>query len=228
MSPPFIYNICVFRKVVNQMRLRNVKNAYEILTSSFYFVENPKDYKNNLSSLFLTEQPIHLEIGCGKGQFLIGMAKKYPEINFIGIEKYDSVLVRAIQKCQEEDLHNLKFFCMDAKEILDVFHHDIETLYLNFSDPWPKNRHHERRLTSTTFLTLYESIFCDTLNVIQKTDNPILFASSLEDFSKNGYILSNVSLNLHETEIENVNTEYEDKFVKLGQPIYYLKAIKKK
>ena len=210
------------------MRLRNVKNAGTILESSSYFEKNPRDYKNHLSSLFLKDQPIHLEIGCGKGQFLIGMAKKYPNINFIGMEKYDSVLVRAIQKCQKEELYNLKFICMDAKNLLEVFDHDIETLYLNFSDPWPKNRHHERRLTSTTFLSLYDSIFQENPKIIQKTDNPILFASSLEDLSKYGYILSSVSLDLHHADIDNVNTEYEDKFVSLGQPIYYLKANKKK
>lgn len=209
------------------MRLRNVKNADLILKSSKYFVENPEDFKGNIDSLFEKKQPIHLEIGTGKGQFLIGMAQKYPHINFIGIEKYDSVLVRAIQKGDAFSLPNLKFMCMDAQKLAEVFDRDIEILYLNFSDPWPKNRHHQRRLTSSTFLKIYENIFKENYHIIQKTDNPILFASSLEDLSQEGYIFSQVSLDLHSTTISNVNTEYEDKFVSKGQPIYYLKAIKK-
>lgn len=209
------------------MRLRNVKNADVLLRESDYFVEYPQNYKGKLSSLFSKNYPIHLEIGCGKGQFLIQMAKKYPMVNFIGIEKYDSVLVRAIQKCEEEHLSNLKFFCMDAKNLLDVFFHDISKLYLNFSDPWPKNRHHQRRLTSFSFLAIYESIFIGDCNIIQKTDNSSLFCSSLEDLSQYGYAFSRVSFDLHKTEIENVMTEYEIRFSKEGFPIYYLEAFKK-
>lgn len=208
------------------MRLRNVKNASFLLKESPYFVENPERYKGKIDEIFPKNQPIHLEIGTGKGQFLIGMAKKYPQINFIGIEKYDSVLVRAIQKCQEENLDNIKFFCMDAKNILHVLEHDIVTLYLNFSDPWPKNRHHLRRLTSPIFLELYDSIFQGECHIIQKTDNQILFASSLEDLSKNGYTLLHVSLDLHHTDISNVMTEYEEKFASMGQLICYLEAVK--
>lgn len=210
------------------MRLRNVKNASFILKESPYFIANPESYKGKIDTLFVSKQPIHLEIGTGKGQFLIDMAKKYPNINFIGIEKYDSVLVRAIQKCQDEKLDNIKFICMDAKNILDVFERDIATLYLNFSDPWPKNRHHNRRLTSPIFLSIYDSIFKDDCHIIQKTDNIILFASSLEDMSKHGYVLSRVSLDLHSTDISNVMTEYEEKFLKMGQRIHYLEAIKKR
>ena len=209
------------------MRLRNVKNASIILKNSSYFVENPQNYFGKLGELFAYEGAIHLEIGCGKGQFLIGMAKKYPHINFIGIEKYDSVLVRAIEKCELESLPNLKFFCMDAKNLEEVFHQDIETLYLNFSDPWPKRRHHQRRLTSFSFLKLYDFIFSHDYHIIQKTDNVILFESSLEDLSQYGYILKRVSFNLHSTDIENVMTEYEQRFSKMGFPIYYLEAYKK-
>ena len=209
------------------MRLRNVKNADFILESSSYFVSNPTQYKTKLKELFENENPIHLEIGCGKGQFLIGMAKKYPQINFIGIEKYDSVLVRAIQKCEQEQLTNLKFFCMDAIHLNDVFEHEIETLYLNFSDPWPKKRHHLRRLTSPSFVRLYDSIFTASCQIIQKTDNVTLFASSLEDLSQYGYVFHRVCLNLHDTEIDSVMTEYEMRFSSLGYPIYYLEAYKK-
>lgn len=209
------------------MRLRNVKNADVILKKSPYFIENPVDYQGNWLSLFNNTNPIHLEIGTGKGDFLIGMAKKYPNINFIGIEKYDSVLVRAIQKLEHETLFNLKFLCFDAKTIGEVFEHEIEKLYLNFSDPWPKNRHHERRLTSSTFLNFYRSIFVGDYHIVQKTDNTVLFASSLEDLTQNGYVLKKVSLDLHQTDIPNVMTEYEERFTNLGQPIYYLEAFKK-
>lgn len=209
------------------MRLRNVKNADIILKESVYFVENPEEYKGKILDLFVTSQPICLEIGTGKGNFLIGMAKKYPNINFIGIEKYDSVLVRAIQKCNEEKLDNIKFMCFDAKNIINVFEGDIQTLYLNFSDPWPKKRHHARRLTSQSFLKLYDSIFQKDCHIIQKTDNIVLFASSLEDLSQYGYVLEKVSLDLHSTELENVETEYETKFSNMGYKINYLEARKK-
>lgn len=208
------------------MRLRNVKNANSILKNSVYFIEKPESFFGHTKEMFTENAPIHLEIGSGKGNFLIGMAKKYPHINFIGIEKYESVLVRAIQKCDLESIPNLKFICMDAKNLETVFHHDIETLYLNFSDPWPKNRHHERRLTSKTFLNLYDAIFVRDAIIIQKTDNLTLFASSLEDLSQNGYTLENVSLDLHTTDISNVETEYESKFSKAGIKINYLKAKK--
>ena len=166
------------------MRLRHVKNANILLNASPYFIADLENLQENLASHFLKEQPLHLEIGTGKGQFLISMAKKYPNINFIGVEKYESVLVRAIQKCQNESLDNLKFISLDAKFITQVFHQNIDTLYLNFSDPWPKNRHHERRLTCLSFLNLYDSIFKGDCHIIQKTDNKVLFASSLEDLSK--------------------------------------------
>lgn len=209
------------------MRLRNVKNAEFILKNSPYFISNPLEYKGNIKKCFENMQPIHLEIGTGKGDFLIGMARKYPSINFIGIEKYDSVLVRAIQKCEMESLDNLKFMCGDAKNILEVFDHDIETLYLNFSDPWPKKRHHERRLTSSTFLQLYDNIFAGDGHLVQKTDHSGLFVSSLEDLSQNGYVFQKISFDLHNEDMDNVCSEYEKKFVDLGEPIYYLDALKR-
>jgi len=208
------------------MRLRNVKNAREILENSTYFVANPEEYKGHFSSLFSNFQPIHIEIGTGKGQFLIGMAKAYPEINFIGIEKYESVLVRAIQKVSFENLPNLKFFCYDAKELNQVFDHEIETLYLNFSDPWPKTRHAKRRLTSPDFLSVYDSFFCGNAEIIQKTDNTSLFSYSLESLSQHGYVFQKVSLDLVNEGIFNVLTEYEEKFQSLGFKINYVHAIK--
>ena len=208
------------------MRLRNVKNASEILNNSSYVIKNPKDYKGSFKNLFDNDNPINLEIGCGKGQFIINMAKKYPNINFIGVEKYESVLVRAVQKADVEVIPNLKFICIDAKELNEVFEREINTLYLNFSDPWPKNRHSDRRLTSHIFLKIYDDIFEGKNRIIQKTDNIILFASSIESLSTYGYTIEKVSLDLHNTDIENVKTEYEEKFSSQGYKINYLIATK--
>ena len=208
------------------MRLRKVKNALEMLEKSPYYIQNPFENKGHWQNVFPNKQPIHLEIGMGKGQFLIEMAKKYPEINFIGIEKYDSVLVRAIEKVQKEEIPNLFFLCVDAKEISNVFAKEITTIYLNFSDPWPKTRHAKRRLTSPDFLNVYDNIFVNKKEIIQKTDNPLLFTYSLEELSKHGYVLEKISLDLAKEKIANVKTEYEEKFMELGYPIYYVHAYK--
>jgi tRNA (guanine-N7-)-methyltransferase len=209
------------------MRLRNVKNAQEILNNSKYVIKNPKEYQKKFNELFENNNPIHLEIGMGKGQFIINMALKYPNINFIGVEKYQSVLVRAVQKLETIDIPNLKLICCDAKELNEIFDHEIETIYLNFSDPWPKKRHSNRRLTSHIFLKIYDNIFKDKKIIIQKTDNIILFASSISSLSTYGYTLEEVSLDLHNENIDNVKTEYEEKFSGQGYKINYLKAVKK-
>ena len=174
---------------------------------------------------FDNENPIHLEIGMGKGDFIIEMAKLYPDINFIGMEKFESVLVRAIQKI-EEIPHNLRFMRLDAKDILEYIDVKIAALYLNFSDPWPKKRHVKRRLTNKYFLDLYEKLFDKKINIYQKTDNKYLFAYSLSSLSQNGYILEKVSLDLHKEDIPNVLTEYEKKFSEQGILINYLHATK--
>ena len=210
------------------MRLRNVKNAKNIVDNSKYVINNPEEYKGKYQTLFNKHNPINIEIGMGKGDFIIGMAKKYPNINFIGIEKYESVMVRAIEKLENIDLPNLKLIRMDAIEIDKVFNKEINTIYLNFSDPWPKKRHAKRRLTSEIFLKLYDEIFISTPHIIQKTDNIGLFASSLVSLSKYGYTLEEVSLDLKNESIDNVVTEYENKFMNLGTNINYLNAKKYK
>jgi len=208
------------------MRLRNVKNAEERLNNSKYFINNPASNKESWQELFKNENPIHLEIGSGKGKFLIEMAKKYPNINFIGIEKYASVLIRAVEKLKEIELPNLFFLCIDAKNINEIFKKEISTIYLNFSDPWPKKRHEKRRLTSENFLKLYDDIFKDKKIIIQKTDNIQLFAYSLEEFSKYGYIIEKVSLDAEHDLEDNVKTEYEEKFSQEGYKINYVKVTK--
>lgn len=206
------------------MRLRNVKNADYIVNSSDYVITKPEDYKGKYKDIFNNNNPINIEIGMGKGDFIIGMAEKYPNINFIGIEKYESVMVRAIEKLNDKKLDNLKLIRMDALNINNVFDKEIKTIYLNFSDPWPKKRHTKRRLTSEIFLNLYDKIFIDVPHIIQKTDNIGLFAYSIESLSKYGYTLERVSLNLKEEDIDNVITEYENKFMNMGIKINYLDA----
>lgn len=202
------------------MRLRNVKGASSIIENSIYVIKNYKEYKENYNSIFNNNNPIHIEIGMGKGDFIINMAKKYPNINFIGIEKFDSVLVRAIEKL-EEDISNLRFIRMDATEIEDVFYKEIDTIYLNFSDPWPKNRHEDRRLTSQKFLNRYDNLFIKDKTIIMKTDNRKLFEFSVICFTNKGYKIEELSLDMYDDVIENnVQTEYEKKFHEKGLPIY--------
>ena len=210
------------------MRLRNVKNAVDIVNNSKYVITNYSEYKGNFNSLFNnTNKTLRIEIGMGKGDFIIGMAEKYPDVNFIGIEKYESVMVRAIQKLEDKELNNLKLIRMDAINVDEVFDKEVEILYLNFSDPWPKKRHEKRRLTSDVFLSKYDAIFSDLPHIIQKTDNVGLFAYSLSSLSRYGYTLENVSLDLVNEDIPNVVTEYEQKFMDLGTKINYLDAVKK-
>lgn len=197
------------------MRLRNVKNAKEIVNNHRLVVkENPYDNK----------KPLHIEIGTGKGDFIIQMALRNPNINFIGIEKYESVLVRALEKCPE-DINNLRFMCFDAGKIDEYFNHEVDKIYLNFSDPWPKKKHYKRRLTSKIFLDLYSKISKDTIRIEQKSDNKGLFAYSLMMFNNEGYTFEEVSLDLPESE-DNAETEYEKKFRKQGVTINYLKVFK--
>ncbi len=208
------------------MRLRNVKNASEIISSCEYVIKNPENFKGNFQSIFDKEGEIHIEIGMGKGKFLYEMAKNNPQINFIGIEKYASILIRAVEKIKEEPLPNLRFMCVDAKNLEDIFDHEISCIYLNFSDPWPKNRHANRRLTSPIFLAIYENLFVKKKRIIQKTDNIILFASSLKNFNNARYTFKDVSLDLASTDISNIETEYEAKFKSKGMKINYLSVEK--
>ena len=210
------------------MRLRNVKNKEEILKNSTILILDYENKKNKWTEEFQNNNPIYIEIGMGKGNFILENAKTYPNINFIGIEKYDSILARAIQKIETQDLvPNLRLLRMDAKEIEKAFGNEVDRIYLNFSDPWPKKRHSERRLTSDTFLKKYDNIFKNEKTIIMKTDNLNLFEYSLVTLSNNGYILKKVSLDLHNSDIEyNIMTEYEKKFVNNNIKINYLEAKK--
>lgn len=210
------------------MRLRNVKNKDQILSSSPFFIADGSLYKGKWHQLFGNDRPIYLEIGMGKGKFLIENAIRYPEINFIGIERYDSVLARALEKVPE-NLKNIKIVRLNAEYIEKLFDHEISLIYLNFSDPWPKKKHHRRRLTSLEFLGKYDTIFQTDAVIVQKTDNADLFAYSLCCLSQYGYVLEDVSLDYQPTvEDANIETEYEERFRKLHLPIYRLIAKKKR
>ena len=211
------------------MRLRNVKNAVNIVNESRYTIDyqSLKEYRGKIKELFGNNNPICLEVGMGKGDFIIGMAEKYPNVNFIGIEKYESVLVRAVQKLEDKEMQNLKLVCMDAVFLDLVFDHEIATIFLNFSDPWPKNRHAKKRLTSENYLERYDEISVGNTHIIQKTDNIGLFAYSISSLSEYGYTIKKVSLDLANEDIETIETEYEKKFKSKGVRINYLDAVKK-
>ena len=208
------------------MRLRKVKGAVERINSSSYIIEEPEKYKGKFKELFNNKNDIRIEIGMGKGNFIINQAINNPDINFIGIEKFDSVLVRAVEKIEELQLSNLKLIRMDALKIDEVFSKEIDIVYLNFSDPWPKNRHALRRLTSPVFLEKYDNIFKKERRIIQKTDNRKLFEYSIISLSEYGYKIKYINLDLHSDEKDIITTEYEDKFISKGNIIYKLECEK--
>lgn len=223
------FNKLCYNKFGVYMRQRNVKNKKEIIMNSKYIILNPSDIKGNWKEIFNNEKPIYLEIGMGKGDFILENAKRYPNINFIGIEKFDSIIALAIKKIEREEVNNLKLIRMDANNILDVFDKEINKIYLNFSDPWPKPRHIKRRLTSSDFLNKYDKIFSGNPVIEMKTDNRSLFEFSLISFNESGYLISDISLDLHHSGCENnIMTEYENKFSANNNPIYYVKVVKNK
>ena len=205
------------------MRLRNVRNKEEILDNAQSLIRDPFSFKGKWKDYFQNNHPIYVEIGMGKGKFIYDNAKAYPNINFIGIEKYDSVIVKAIQRV-DKVLPNLVFVRMDALEIDKVFDKEISKIYLNFSDPWPKKRHHLRRLSSSVFLDKYNQIMIDNSSIEMRTDNRDLFQYSLVSFSRGGYVLEEVYLDYHQDNMPLITTEYEDKFSAKGMPIYYVKV----
>jgi len=210
------------------MRLKNVKGAKEIIATGKYYIDNPKEYKGKWQELFSNNNPIYIEIGMGKGDFIIKNAIKYPNINFIGIEKYDSVIVRAIQKSNDLELNNLFLVRIDAGIINEIFEKEVDKIYLNFSDPWPKEGHAKRRLTSPIFLNLYDNIFKKDNVIEMKTDNINLFNYSEDTLKENNYNIEYLTNDLHQEKIDNITTEYEEKFVSKGIKINKLIAKKVK
>lgn len=204
------------------MRLKHIKDADKIINKSTYIIENPEEYKGKWNKLFNNENNIEIEIGTGKGKFIIEKAIQNPNINFIGIEKYDSPLVSAVKKLEELDINNLRLICYDALNIENIFDREISKIYLNFSDPWPKKRHTKRRLTSDRFLEKYDLIFKDTKRIEMKTDNDDLFEYSCESLMSYGYKIIEKDTN----HISDITTEYEDKFRNIGKNINYINVVK--
>lgn len=207
------------------MRLRNLKNKSEIINNSEYVVKDPEKYIGKWNSLFDNSKPIYIEIGMGKGKFIVENAINNPNINYIGIEKVDNVLARALPNIPV-GLNNLKILRLNAQDIDLCFNKEVDLVYLNFSDPWPKSRHADRRLTSKIFLEKYDKIFKGEPSIQLRTDNYNLFRYSIESLSQYGYGLYDVSFDLHNEATDLITTEYEDKFVSNGDNIYYLHAIK--
>ena len=205
------------------MRRRNIKNAHEKLLE---YRDLLIDLDNEKDVAYLKHQPLHIEIGMGKGQFIIEMAKRNPDIYYLGIEKYESVLLIACKKLATP-LPNLKFWCLDASNIDEVLGgSNIEKIYLNFSDPWPKSRHDKRRLTSPIFLKKYEQITTRPFEIEFKTDNRELFAYSIQTLNQAQYTILELTLDLHADQSDIVTTEYEDRFSSVGNPIYYVRVKK--
>ena len=207
------------------MRLRNVTGSREVIAESRYVVpeESLHDMPGKWHALFGNQQPIHLEIGMGKGKFIHTMAMEHPEINYLGIEKYSTVLLRAVQKMEAMELPNLKFLRMDAEEITQVFGPgEVDRIYLNFSDPWPKDRHAKRRLPSREFLARYDKILVDGGRIEFKTDNRVLFDWAVEQLEDTKWKADLITYDLHADPAlleGNVMTEYEERFSSMGNPI---------
>lgn len=205
------------------MRQRNKPWAKDKLAEyPQYVISEPEKYKGKWKEVFDKDQPLHIEIGTGKGRFITGMAKANPEINYIGIELADSVIVTALDRIIEDELPNVKLLNVNANDLRDYFEKgEVDRVYLNFSDPWPKKRHAKRRLTYKSFLEIYENILGDKREIHFKTDNQGLFESSLMSFSEYGMLLTFVSLDLHNSDYEgNIMTEYEEKFSSRGSRIF--------
>lgn len=206
------------------MRLRNVTGSREMIADSRFVVHEPFGNKGKWKETFGNDRPLQIEIGMGKGRFIMELAAANPDVNFIGIEKYSTVLLRAIQKMEENELFNLRFIRMDAEDICEVFDKgEVAKIYLNFSDPWPKDRHAKRRLPSRQFLARYDAVLEKDGRIEFKTDNLDLFDFALGEIEPAGWKLAAMTRDLHHDEemLEgNIMTEYEEKFSSLGNPIY--------
>lgn len=205
------------------MRLRNITGARDVIASNEYVIQEPEAVKGHWKGQFPQEGELHIEVGMGKGRFLHQMAKQHPEINYIGIEMYSSVLLRALQKMEAEPLPNLKFLCVDARLLPDIFDKgEVDHIYLNFSDPWPKDRHAKRRLPSRQFLARFDEILKPEGRLSFKTDNRDLFDFAVEELEPAGWKAEVITYDLHADGIlcaGNVMTEYEEKFSSKGNPI---------
>ncbi len=208
------------------MEYIKIKNADKIVKNCPYVINNPQSLKGKWQSIFKNKNPIYLELGMGRGDFIIDMAKTYPNINFIGLEAIDSQMVRAVENLTNKNLPNLKLINCDALEVDNIFQKEIDTIYLTFCDPWPKKIDERKRFTHPNYLKKYDKIFKKQKHIILKTDNKGFFAYSLETLSNYWYTFKKVSLDLHHEEnpIPNIMTNYEKQYFKEGRPIYYVNA----
>ena len=208
------------------MEYKVIKDADKIVGRSPYVVNNPTQYKNKWHDLFGNNNPIYLELGMGRGDFIINMAKTYPKINFIGLEVVDSQMVKAVNRLNNQQLPNLKLINYDAHEIDNIFGKEIDTIYLTFCDPWPKRIDEKKRFTHVNYLKIYDKIFKRDKHIILKTDNKGFFAYSLQTLSQYWYVFDRVSLDLHHDEnpIPNIMTDFERRYYEEGRPIYYVDA----
>ncbi len=212
---------------MSKMRIRNFKESKNILEKSEILIKEPLNYKGEFNKLFKNNNAICLEIGMGKGQFNSQIALDNPNINYIGIEKYDTIVAKALQKIEDLQLPNLRVIRIDAIRLNEIFDKEIDTIYLNHSDPWPKDRHEKRRLTSSNFLNIYDQVFKGKKEIVLKTDNVDFFNYSLESLKKYGYKILEYTYDLESTDIKSYLTEYSEKFIEKGFKINYLKALKK-
>lgn len=211
------------------MRLRHIKGAEQLIEESPFVIHSPEENKGRWREVFGNDHPIEIEVGMGKGKFIMDLAAAHPDINYLGVERYSSVLLRALQKRSQLELANIFFLCIDAKEMADYFAPgEISRIYLNFSDPWPKARHARRRLTSVNYLNRYKAVLPPQGQLEFKTDNEALFDFSLESVEEAGWQLTGCTRDLHHDPAMNegnIMTEYEEKFSSRGNPIFKLTAV---
>lgn len=211
------------------MRLRHIPGSEQQIEESPFVISGPEEFRGQWNMFFGNENPLHIEVGMGKGRFITELAAAHPEINYIGIERYTSVLLKAVEKRSLLFLPNLYFLCVDARTLPDIFDEgEVDRIYLNFSDPWPKDRHAKRRLTSPQFMALYDRILAPEGQVEFKTDNMGLFDYSLESIPEAGWTITASTKDLHHSDMAegNIMTEYEAKFSAMGNPICKLIAVR--
>jgi len=209
------------------MRLRNIPGAESALREYPTFVDNPVSYKGRWKDRFGNDNPIHIEIGCGKGRFINTLAERHPDVNFIAVELKAEVVLRAVQRTEYREIPNLAFVQFDASKLTELFaDHEVSRLYLNFSDPWPKTRHAKRRLTYASFLQTYRQVLKEDGEIHLKTDNEPLFEFSLNQFAGERFQMRHITFDLHQSKLaaDNVMTEYEERFSSRGQRIYRVEA----
>ena len=211
------------------MRMRKKKNLdVRLARCAPVMVDDPRTWRGRWRELFGNNHPIRLEIGCGKGRFILETARRNPDVNFVAIEREEGALIMATEKAMDAALPNLRFLSFDAAALGEIFAPgEVSLIYLNFSDPWPPNRQRKRRLTWRAFLSVYDEILSDDGAIFFKTDNQRLFEWSLGELCQNGWLLQNISLDLHNSDYDNIMTEYEEKFSAQGYRIYRLEARKR-